>query len=146
MVEGGLLGSCKEARMETLVKTKRLKKTMLMVAWIWLIYVGLHLLMSSAWAEQNIQQLQGVIMENDAAERVIYVNERKVIVPNGTEITTDRDVRLSFESLRPKQWVFIQAHLQGKSLIADKIVRIPRYIPPKERGGYRFFTETGTKK
>lgn len=122
------------------VKKKQLKKTVCMVAWICLFYAGLHFPMSSALGAQHTQQFQGVIMEKDAAGRAIYVNERKVIVPKGAQITTARDVRLSFESLRAKQWVFIQARPEGKNLIADRIVRIPRYIPPKERGRYQFFT------
>jgi len=136
----------KEAPMKAFLERKRLKKTMLMVAWMCLISAWFQFPPALVWGDGQTRQFQGVIMEKDAATRVIYVNEMKVIVPKGAEITTDRDVRLSIESLRPKQWVFIQAHLQGKSLIADKIVRIPRYIPPKERGKYRFFTQKGSKK
>ena len=132
----------KEALMKALMETKRLKKTMRMVAWICLFYAGLHFPMGSVWGEQHIQQFQGVIVEKDTANRVIYVNEMKVVIPKGTEIRTARDVRLSYESLRPKQWVFIQVRPKGKNLVADKIVRIPRYIPPKERWKYRFFNET----
>lgn len=128
--------------MKAFLERKRLKKTMLMVAWMCLISAVFQFTPIPVWGDGQTQQFQGVIMEKDAATGVIYVNEMKVIVPKGAEITTDRDVRLAIESLRPKQWVFIQAHLQGKSLIADKIVRIPRYIPPKERGKYRFFTQT----
>jgi hypothetical protein len=142
VVEGGFLTPSKEAFMKAPVKIKGLKKTMCMVAWICLFYAGLHFPMSSAFGGQHIQQFQGVIMETDAPNRVIYVNEIKVVVPKGTEIRTARDVRLSFESLRPKEWVFIQARPEGKNLIADRIVRIPRYIPPRERGKYRFFTQT----
>ena len=131
--------------MKALMEIKWLKKTMLMVAWICLLYVGFHF-PPPVWAGQHIQQFQGVIMEKDSAERAIYVNEMKVLVSKGTEITTARDVRLSFESLRPKQWVFIQARLERHDLVADKIVLIPRYIPPRERGKYRFFTRTGVSK
>lgn len=132
--------------MKALLEGKRLKKTMLMVAWMCLISAGSQFPPTPVWGDGQTQQFQGVVMEKDAAKRVIYVNEMKVVVPKGTEITTDRDVRLPFESLRPKQWVFIQAQRKGKSLVAEKIVRIPRYIPSKERGKYRFFTETGPKK
>ena len=132
----------KEALMKPLAETNRLKKTMRMVAWICLFYAGLHFPMSSAWGGNDIQQFQGVIMEKDAANRVIYVNEMKVVIPKGTELTSARDVRLSFDSLRAKQWVFIQAHLEGNNLVADRVVRIPRYIPPRERRKYRFFTQT----
>jgi hypothetical protein len=142
VVERGLLTPFKEALMET----KRLKKTMRMVGWICLFYVGLHFPMSSALGGQHIQQFQGVIVEKDAAERAIYVNEMKVVVPKGTEIRTARDVRLSFESLRARQWVFIQARPEGKDLVADRVVRIPRYIPPRERRKYRFFTQTRDRK
>jgi hypothetical protein len=142
VVEGGLLTPFKEALMKPLMETKRLKKTMRMVAWICLFYVGLHFPMSSALGGQHIQQFQGVIVEKDAANRTIYVNEMKVVVPKGTEIKTARDVRLCFESLRAKQWVFIQARPEGKNLVADRVVRIPRYIPPRERRKYRFFTQT----
>ena len=131
--------------MKALMERKRLKKTMLMVAWTCLLYAGFHF-PPPVWAGQDIQQFQGVIMEKDSAERAIYVNEMKVLVSKGTEITTARDVRLSFESLRPKQWVFIQARLERHDLVADKIVLIPRYIPPRERGKYRFFTRTGVSK
>jgi hypothetical protein len=136
----------KEAPMKAFLERKRLKKTVLMVAWMCLISAWFQFSPGRVWGDGQIRQFQGVIMEKDTAARVIYVNEMKVVVPKGAEISTDRDVRLSIESLRPKQWVFIQAHLQGKSLVADKIVRIPRYIPPKERGKYRFFTQTGSKK
>jgi hypothetical protein len=132
--------------MKALMETKRLKKTVLMVAWICLLYVGLHVPLTPVRGDRQNQQFQGVIMEKGAAERAIYVNEIKVLVPKGTEITTARDVRLSFESLRPKQWVFIQARLKGKNLVAERIVRIPRYIPPRERGKYRFFTRTRISK
>jgi len=94
--------------------------------------------MSSALGGHHIQQFQGVIMEKDIEERVIYVNETKIRVPKDTEITTARHVRLSFESLRPKQWVFVHVHLERENLVADKIVLIPRYIPPRERGKYTF--------
>jgi hypothetical protein len=146
VVEGGFLTPSKEAFMKAPVKTKRLKKTMCMVAWICLFYAGLHFPMSSALGGQHIQQFQGVIIAKDTANRVIYVNEMKVVVPKGAEIRTARDVRLSFESLRAKEWVFIQARPEGKHLVADRIVRIPRYIPPMERGKYQFFTQTGDTK
>ncbi len=132
----------KEAFMKALMETKPLKKTMRMVGWVCLFYVALHFPMSSALGEQHIQQFQGVIVEKDAANRAIYVNEMKVVVPRGTEIRTARDVRLSFESLRAKQWVFIQACPDGKDLVAYRVVRIPRYIHPRERRKYRFFTLT----
>jgi hypothetical protein len=142
VVEGGFLTPFKEAFMKALMEKKRLKKTMYMLAWICLFYAGLHFPMSSAFGGQRIQQFQGVIVEKDAANRAIYVNEMKVVVPKGTEIRTTRDVRLSFESLRAKQWVFIQARPEGKDLVADRVVRIPQYIPPRERRKYRFFTQT----
>lgn len=128
--------------MKRFMEGKRLKKTVLMVTWMCLIPAVFQFPLIPVWGDGQTRQFQGVVMEKDAATRVIYVNEMKVIVPKGTEITTDRDVRLSFESLRPKQWVFIQARPEGKSLVADRIVRIPRYIPPGERGKYRFFTQT----
>ena len=132
--------------MKALMETKRLKKTALMVAWICLFCAGLQFPLTPAWGDRQDQQFQGVVMEIDSGERVIYVNERKVLVPKGTEITTTRDVRLSFESLRPKQWVFIRVRSEGKDLVADRIVRIPRYSPPRERGKYRFFTQTGASR
>ena len=132
--------------MKALMETKRLKKTALMVAWICLFCAGLQFPLTPAWGDRQDQQFQGVVMEIDSGERVIYVNERKVLVPRGTEITTTRDVRLPFESLRPKQWVFIRVRSEGNNLVADSIVRIPRYIPPRERGEYRFFTQTGVSK
>ena len=118
----------------------------LMVSWVCLIYVGFHVSLTPVWGDNDIQQFQGVVMEIDSGKRAIYVNEKKVFVPKGTEITTARDVRLSFESLRPKQWVFIQVRLERGHLVADKIVSIPRYIPPRERLKYRFFTQTGSSK
>ena len=125
--------------MKALMELKRLKKIVLMITWVCLVYVGLHIPLSSAWGDRQEQQFQGVVMEIDSGKRTIYVNEMKVLVPKGTEITTTRDVRLSFESLRPKQWVFIRVRSEGKNLIADGIVLIPRYIPPRERGKYRCF-------
>lgn len=125
----------------------------LMVSWACLINVGFYVSITPVWGDSHIrgdnhhiQEFQGVVMEIDTGKRAIYVNEMKVLVPKGTEITTARDVRLSFESLRPKQWVFIQARLEREHLVADKIVSIPRYIPPKERGKYRFFSQTGISK
>lgn len=132
--------------MKTFLERKRLKKTVVMLPWMCLISAMFQFLPIPVWGDGQTRQFQGVVMEKDAATRVIYVNEMKVVVPKGAEIATDRDVRLPFESLHPKQWVFIQAHLEGESLIADKIVCIPRYIPPRERGKYRFFTQTGSKK
>ncbi|UCD71556.1 MAG: hypothetical protein JSW70_00795 [Syntrophobacterales bacterium] len=132
--------------MKALREIKRLKITMLMISWMCLIYAGFHFPLTPVWGDRPNQPFQGIIMEKDSAERAIYVNEMKVLVPKGTEITTARDVRLSFESLHPKQWVFIQAHHERENLVADKIVLIPRYIPLEERGKYRFFTQTGISK
>jgi hypothetical protein len=84
-------------------------------------------------------------MKRQLGERVIYVNEMKVRVPEDTEIATVRKVRLAFGSLHPKKWVFIQAHVEGKDLVADKIVLIPRYIPVRERGKYPFMITQGSK-
>jgi len=137
---------------EVLREIKWLKLMVLMVSWVCLIYVGFHVSLTPVWGDNDIQgnnhvqEFQGVVMEIDSGKRAIYVNEKKVFVPKGTEITTARDVRLSFESLRPKQWVFIQVRLERGHLVADKIVSIPRYIPPRERLKYRFFTQTGSSK
>lgn len=132
--------------MKVLTEIKWLKLMALMVLWIHLIYAGFHVPLIPVWGDNHIQQFQGVVMEIDSGKRVIYVNEMKVLVPKGTEISTARDVRLSFESLRPKQWVFIRARRERGILVADKIVSIPRYIPQSERGKYRFFTQTGISK
>jgi hypothetical protein len=78
-------------------------------------------------------------MKRQLGERVIYVNEMKVRVPEDTEIATVRKVRLSFESLHRK------AHVEGKELVADKIVLIPRYIPLKERKKYPFMITQGSR-
>jgi hypothetical protein len=142
VVEGNLLTLLEEVIVKVLMEIKWLKLMALMVLWIYLIYAGFPVPLTLVWGDNHIQQFQGVVMEIDSGKRVIYVNEMKVLVPKGTEITTDRDVRLSFESLRPKQWVFIRARLEREKLVADKIVSIPRYIPPRERGKYRFFTQT----
>ena len=125
--------------MKALMEIKWLKKTALMVVWMGLFCAGLQFPLTHARGGRQNQQFQGVIMEKNSRERAIYVNEMKVLVPSDTEITTTRDVSLSFESLRPKQWVFIRVRSEGKNLIADSIVLIPRYIPPKERGKYRCF-------
>ncbi len=132
--------------MKALMEIKWLKKTALMVAWMCLFCAGLQFPLTPAWGDRQDQQFQGIIMEKNSRERAIYVNEMKVLVPSGTEITTTRDVRLSFESLRPKQWVFIRVRSEGKNLIADSIVLIPRYIPPRERGKFRFFKQTRVSK
>ena len=131
--------------MKSAMKINRLRITALMLIWMCLLCVKFHFPLTPVWGGDHIKQFQGVIMEKDSAERSIYVNEMKVRIFQGTEITTAREVRLSFESLRPKQWVFIQAHLERENLVADKIVLIPRYIPPKERGKYRFM-HTGVSK
>jgi hypothetical protein len=128
--------------MKALMELRRLKKIVVMITWICLVYMGFHIPLSPASGDREEQQFQGVVMEIDSGKRTIYVNEMKVLVPKGTEITTTRDVRLSFQSLRPKQWVFIRVRSEGKNLIAERIVRIPRYIPPRERGKYRFFSQT----
>jgi hypothetical protein len=152
VVEGNLLTLLEEVIVKVLTEIKRLREIKrlklmaLMVSWACLIYVGFHVSLTPVWGDNHIKQFQGVVMEIDTGKRAIYVNEMKVLVPKGTEITTARDVRLSFESLRPKQWVFIQARLEREHLVADKIVFIPRYIPPRERGKYRFFTQTGISK
>jgi len=170
MVEGNLLAILEEVivkvlreievlrEIKRLREINRLKLIALMVSWACLINVGFHVSITPVWGDshirgdnhlqgnKHIQEFQGVVMEIDTGKRAIYVNEMKVLVPKGTQITTARDVRLSFESLRPKQWVFIQARLERGHLVADKIVSIPRYIPPRERGKYRFFTQTGISK
>ena len=116
-----------------------------MLTLVCLIYAGFYFPLTPVWGDQQNQQFQGVIMEKDIAERVIYVNEMKVRVLKDTEITTVRKVRLSFESLHPKKWVFIQAHVEGGNLVADKIVLIPRYISPRERKKYPFMITQGSK-
>lgn len=116
---------------------KRLKIGAHVVLWMCVIALGPWDL-TPAWGDRPIQEFQGVIMEKDLLQRVIYVNEMKVCVPKDTEITTEREVKLSLVSLRPKQWVFIRAHLDGDRLIADRIVLIPRYFPPRERNRYPF--------
>ena len=131
--------------MNGLNEGKRLKITVSMVLWVCLICFGIHGSLIPACGDRRTQEFQGVIMEKDVLERVIYVNEMKVCVPKDTEITTARDVALSLASLRPKQWVFIRAHLDGDRLIADRIVLIPRYIPPRERKRYPFMA-TGKAK
>jgi hypothetical protein len=132
--------------MNGLMEGKRLKITVHMVLWICLLCFGIHgSSLTPAWGDRRNQEFQGVIMEKDVLERVIYVNEMKVCVPRGTEITTERDVKLSLASLRPKQWVFIRAHLDGDRLIADRIVLIPRYIRANERKKYPFMA-TGKAK
>ncbi len=140
------MSAFEEVIVKVLMEIKRLKIMTLMLTLVCLIYAGFYFPLTPVWGDQQNQQFQGVIMEKDIAERVIYVNEMKVLVPSGTEITTTRDVRLSFESLRPKQWVFIRVRSEGKNLIADSIVLIPRYIPPKERGKFRFFKQTRVSK
>ena len=123
--------------MSGLTEGKQLKIGAHVVLWMCLIGFGPWDL-TPARGDRPIQEFQGVIMEKDVLQRVIYVNEMKVCVPKDTEITTEREVKLSLASLRPKQWVFIRAHLDGDLLIADRIVLIPRYIPPRERKRYPF--------
>lgn len=134
-----------EVTVKALMKRKWLKLKTLMVIWICFLGIGPHLQVTPAWGDSNMQAFQGVIMKRQSAERVIYVNEMRVRVPNDTEITTARKVRLPFESLHPKKWVFIEVHVEGKDLVADKIVLIPRYIPLKERGKYPFMNTRGSK-
>jgi len=124
--------------MKGLMDGKRLKIGAHVVLWMCVIALGPWGFVTSAQGDRRIQEFQGVIMEKDVLQRVIYVNEMKVCVPKDTEITTEREVKLSIASLRPKQWVFITAHLDGDRLIADRIVLIPRYIPPRERKRYPF--------
>jgi len=121
--------------MKALMEIKRLRIATIVVLWICTLMVGVHL---PVWGEDHVEEFQGVVMGKNRGERAIYVNEMKIIVKGDTEITNSRDVRLSFESLHRKQWVFIRAHLEGKYLVAERIVTIPRYIPPKERWKYRF--------
>lgn len=134
-----------EVIVKVLMERKRLKLTALVVIWMCFLSMGPHFQVTPARGDPDIQAFQGVIMEKDIAERVIYVNEMKVRVLKDTEITTVRKVRLSFESLHSKQWVFIQAHVEGGNLVADKIVLIPRYISPRERKKYPFMITQGSK-
>lgn len=131
--------------MKALMERKRLKLTTLMVLWMCFLGMEFHFQLTPAWGDPQMQAFQGVIMKRQLGERVIYVNEMKVRVPSDTEITTVRKVRLSFESMRPKRWVYIQAHVEGKELVADKIVLIPRYIPLKERKKYPFMITQGSR-
>lgn len=131
--------------MKALKERKRLKLTVLMVIWICFLGISPHFQVTPAWGDSAMQGFQGVIMERRSAERVIYVNEMKVRVPEDTEITSVRNVRLPFGSLHPKKWVFIEAHVEGKDMVADKIVLIPRYIPVRERGKYPFMNTRGSK-
>jgi hypothetical protein len=116
-----------------------------MVIWMCFLGMGAHFQVTLTWADPQMQAFQGVIMKRQLGERVIYVNEMKVHVPGDTEITTVRKVRLSFESMRPKRWVYIEAHVEGKDLVADKIVFIPRYIPVRERAKYPFMITQGSR-
>ncbi len=134
-----------EVSVKALKERKRLKLTTVMVIWICFLGIGLHLQVTPAWGDSSVQAFQGVIMKRQLGERVIYVNEMKVRVPEDTEIATVRNVRLSFESLHRKKWVFIEAHVEGEDLVADKIVLIPRYIPVRERGKYPFMTTRGSR-
>jgi hypothetical protein len=145
VVEGGLLTPFKEVIVRVLIERKRLKLTTVMVIWMCFLGMGAHFQVTLTWADPDIQAFQGVIMERQAAGRVLYVNEMKVRVPRDTEITTVRKVRLSFGSLHRKKWVFIEAHVEGKELVADKIVLIPRYIPLKERKKYPFMITQGSR-
>ncbi len=131
--------------MRVLIERKRLKLTTVMVIWMCFLGMGAHFQVTLTWADPDMQAFQGVIMERQSGERVIYVNETRVRVPEDTEIATAQNVRLSFGSLHRKKWVFIQAHVEGKDLVADKIVLIPRYIPLKERGKYPFMITEGSK-
>ncbi len=132
--------------MKALMERKRLKLTTLMVIiWMCFLVIGPHLRVTPAWGDSSTQAFQGVIMKRQSAERVIYVNEMRVRVPKDAEITTVRNVKLHFGSLYPKKWVFIEAHVEGKDLVADKIVLIPRYIPVRERGKYPFMSTRGSK-
>ena len=135
----------KEVIVRVLIERKRLKLTTVMVIWMCFLGMGAHFQVTLTWADPDMQAFQGVIMKRQSAERVIYVNEMKVRVPKDTEITTVRKVRLPFGSLHPKKWVFIEAHVEGKELVADKIVLIPRYIPLKERKKYPFMITGGSK-
>ena len=135
----------KEVIVRVLIERKRLKLTTVMVIWMCFLSMGAHLQVTLTWADPDMQAFQGVIMERQSAERVIFVNEMMVRVPEDTEITTVQKVRLSFGSLDPQEWVFIEAHVEGKDLVADKIVLIPRYIPPSERGKYPFMITGGSK-
>ncbi len=135
----------KEVIVRVLMERKRLKLTTVMIIWMCFLGMGAHFQVTLTWADPDMQAFQGVIMERQSAKRVIYVNEMKVRVPEDTEITTVRKVRLPFGSLHPKKWVFIQAHVEGKELVADKIVLIPRYIPLKERKKYPFMITGGSK-
>lgn len=128
--------------MKVMMEMRRLRMATIMVLWICTLIVGLHL---PVWGEDHVEEFQGVVMGKNRGEGVIYVNEMKVIVKGDTEITNSRHVRLSFESLRRKQWVFIRAHLEGKYLVAERIVTIPRYIPPKERWKYSFMRPGASK-
>jgi hypothetical protein len=130
---------------KALMERKRLKLTTLMVIWMCFLGMESHVQLTPAWGDPQMQAFQGVIMKRQLGERVIYVNEMKVRVPEDTEIATVRKVKLSFESLHRKKWVFIQAHVEGKELVADKIVLIPRYIPLKERKKYPFMITQGSR-
>jgi hypothetical protein len=144
-VEGNLLTPFVEGIVKGLSERKRLKTAILVLPWICLILVGFHFPVSPALGDPKSQEFQGVVMERDSLKRVIYVNEMEVRVPRDTEITTVRQVRLSFGSLRPKQWVFIRAHREEELLVADEIVLIPRYIRLKERKKYPFMTRGRSK-
>jgi hypothetical protein len=149
VVEGSLLTPFEEVIVKVLIERKRLKLTKLMVIWMCFLGMGAHFQATLTWADHDMQAFQGVIMKRQSGERVIYVNEMKVRVPKDTEITTVRKVRLPFGSLHPKKWVFIwvfiEAHVEGKELVADKIVLIPRYIPLKERKKYPFMITGGSR-
>jgi hypothetical protein len=145
VVEGSLLIPFEEVTVKALMERKWLKLTTLMVLWMCFLGMGPHFQVSPAWGDPPVEAFQGVIMKRQLGERVIYVNEMKVHVPGDTEMTTVRKVRLSLESMRPKRWVYIEAHVEGKDLVADKIVLIPRYIPVKERKKYPFMITQGSK-
>jgi hypothetical protein len=143
VVEGNLLTPFVEVIVKGLNERKRLKTAALVLPWICLIFAGFHFPVPPAWGDRENQEFQGVVMEKDSLKRVIYVNEMEIRVPRDTEITTVRQVSLSFSSLRPKQWVFIRAHRDRKGLVADEIVLIPRYIPVGERKKYPFMARGG---
>jgi hypothetical protein len=85
-------------------------------------------------------KLQGPIMSLDAKTRVITVNERDFVCTPQTEIYNEKGLPITFDKLKPRGWVYIEAVRQGASRNhpASKIYTIPGYVHDKEKYRYSF--------